>query len=105
MEFERFYNTIVSNKFIEGYGQFLIRGKYIVGQYTDVYDEVLVEDLNKLIKEFKSDLVAKIIYSIYYSNKGKKERYLSDLEKFIVEYSKNEIKDNNYFINKLQIWR
>lgn len=104
-EFERFNRNILSSKFIKNYKSYLDKSESPVGQFTKVYDEVLGEDLNKLIKEFGSDFVAKIIYSIYYSNKGGKERYLSDLEKFILEYSKDEIKDNKYFINKLGIWK
>ena len=104
-EFEIFNKNILSNKFIDTYREFLKAGAFEVGEYTNVYEENLASDLKYFIEQFDANFVAKVIYSIYYNNKENKEKYLYDLEKFIIEYSENRISSNKYFMNNLGIWR
>ena len=101
-EFERFNRSILSNKFINAYSKFL-KPRSI--EQTDMYEETLALDLKKIIEEFDVNFIAKVIYSMYYSEKQSKEKYISNLEKLIVEYSENNISNSRYFKNKLGIWR
>lgn len=104
-EFEKFNRNILSNKFIEAYREFLKSGVFEVGEYTIVYKENLASSLRNFVEQFDTNFVAKVIYSIYYNDKENKEKYIHDLEKFIIEYSENRISSNKYFINNLGIWR